>query len=330
MRLPKITDDRQWANADWPEIPWLNSAKSKAKKSTKTAAVSALKKVYYSQWLRNKVKDKLFISQKVEKLADDTYRITTDFVFQSFLFVGKKSALLVDTGVGLGDLKSEVAKLTDKPLTVACTHAHFDATGGAGQFENVKISKSDKESAKVYNFISRHLLKHTGKIGKDVINKPNFVALTSSEIEKGFDLGGRTVKVILAPSHTRGSLCFIDEENKLAIVGDVISPLGFQLFPFALPLNEYVATLEKLLPKLEDKKIYCSYFPKAFDYAYASDLKTTYFLGQATGNDTNYKKQLRFRKSNDKKLILLSYASKANRRERKTRMDAFKRGDYKL
>lgn len=325
----KITDDRQWANAGWPEMPWLQKAKLNIKNVAKGAAVTSAKKAYNSPWLREKFKEKLFISQKTEKIARDTYRITTDFVFQSFLFIGKKRALLVDTGIGFGNLKDEVLKLTDKPLTVVCTHAHFDSTGGAGQFNEVKISKADKKLAPTYNKIARYLTALTGKAGKDIDKKPTFVALTKDEIEHGFDLGGRTIKIFEAPSHTKGSVCFLDEDEKIAVVGDVISPLGIQLLPTALPLNEYVNTLEKLLPSLEKKKIYCTYCPKALDHDYASDLKATYYLSQVHGNDTNYKKPIRFRKSNNKKLCMVYFASKSNRRERKARIDAYKRGDYK-
>lgn len=329
MKLPKITDDRQWANVGWPEIPWLNSAKKNIKSTAKSMSLGALKKLYNSTWLREKLKEKILISQKTEKLAHDTYRITTDYVFQSFLFIGKKEALLVDTGLGFGNLKDEVLKLTDKPLTVVCTHAHFDSTGGAGQFGEVKIGKSDKDLAKVYNKISRFVIAHTGKAGKDTDQNPKFVALSESELEHGFDLGGRTIRAVSTPSHTKGSTCFLDDHNKIAVVGDVIAPLGIQLLPTPLPLNEYIKTLEDLLPSLEGKKIYCSYFPKALDHEYASDMKATYYLSNVYGNDTNYKKPIRFRKSTNKKLMMLYYASKSNRREFKTRLDAFRRGDYK-
>ena len=330
MKVPKITDDRKWANVGWPELTWLNEKKKNIKTVAKSKGLGAFKKLYNSTWVKDELKKKIYIAQKTEKLAHDTYRITTDYVFQSFLFIGKKQALLVDTGIGFGNLKEVVEELTDKPLIVVCTHAHFGCTGGAGQFNEVKISKADKEYARVYNKICRLLIPLTGKAGKDIDKKPIFVSLTKDEIKDGFDLGGRTIKVVPTPSHTKGSICFLDTHNKIAVVGDVIAPLGFQLLPSARPLNEYISTLDELIPSLEDMKIYCSYFPKPFDCEYARDVKATYYLGNVHGNDFSIKSPIRFRKSENNKLILLSYSSKANKREFKDRVDAYRRGDTRL
>ena len=48
----------------------------------------------------------------------------------SFLIVGTERALLFDTGLGIGDIKSLVDELTDKPLLVLNSHSHYDHIGG--------------------------------------------------------------------------------------------------------------------------------------------------------------------------------------------------------
>jgi hydroxyacylglutathione hydrolase len=52
-----------------------------------------------------------------------------------FLLVGNENAMLIDTGIGIGDLKGFIRTLTDKPLMVCYTHNHPDHTGGAGAHE---------------------------------------------------------------------------------------------------------------------------------------------------------------------------------------------------
>ena len=62
---------------------------------------------------------------------------------------GERRALLIDTGVGIGDLAEFVAGLTTLPLTVWCTHGHMDHVGGASQFEKVYLPIKDFALAEI-------------------------------------------------------------------------------------------------------------------------------------------------------------------------------------
>ena len=52
----------------------------------------------------------------------------------SYLLLGRERALLIDTGLGVGNLRREVESLTDLPVSVALTHVHWDHIGGCAQF----------------------------------------------------------------------------------------------------------------------------------------------------------------------------------------------------
>ena len=47
-----------------------------------------------------------------------------------YLLCGSRRALLIDTGLGICNIQEEVCRLTDKPVTVAATHIHWDHIGG--------------------------------------------------------------------------------------------------------------------------------------------------------------------------------------------------------
>ena len=61
----------------------------------------------------------------------------------SYLVVGEKEALLIDTGIGRDDFMVQIAKITDKPVSLATTHAHGDHTGGHKFFESFHIGEKD-------------------------------------------------------------------------------------------------------------------------------------------------------------------------------------------
>src|ERR1700688_5005457 len=52
----------------------------------------------------------------------------------SYLIVGTKQALLFDTGMGIGNLKAVVARLTSRPIVVLNSHTHDDHVGDNWQF----------------------------------------------------------------------------------------------------------------------------------------------------------------------------------------------------
>ena len=47
-----------------------------------------------------------------------------------YLLNGSERSLLIDTGLGISNIYSEVLKLTDKPITAVATHIHWDHIGG--------------------------------------------------------------------------------------------------------------------------------------------------------------------------------------------------------
>ncbi len=71
------------------------------------------------------------MARTVTRIAEGVSLIKgIDFECCIWLVEGREKALLVDTGLGLGDLRGEVEALTDKPVVVVNTHGHGDHSGG--------------------------------------------------------------------------------------------------------------------------------------------------------------------------------------------------------
>ncbi|MBQ6515264.1 MAG: MBL fold metallo-hydrolase [Clostridia bacterium] len=84
---------------------------------------------------------------KAEKIADQSWMIKNAFVEQScaicYLIEGRDYALLIDSIIGLGNLKAFCETLTDKPIRLVNTHAHSDHVGGSFHFDECWIHHRD-------------------------------------------------------------------------------------------------------------------------------------------------------------------------------------------
>jgi glyoxylase-like metal-dependent hydrolase (beta-lactamase superfamily II) len=170
-----------------------------------------------------------------KEIAPHTYEIGEFDCASMFLLVGGEKAMLIDTGVGIGDLKGFVATLTGKPLMVCCTHDHVDHVGGASAFESVYVHPRDMPD-----------FANGGGIGLSVEGRRGYVQWIA-EREKGvypynlaedlsewgpcpplyplqdeqvIDLGQRKVTVYACHGHTPGSITLLDENTRILFLGD--------------------------------------------------------------------------------------------------------------
>lgn len=169
------------------------------------------------------------------EIAPNTYEIGEFDCASMFLLIGDEKAMLIDTGVGIGDLRGFVRKLTDKPLMVCYTHNHMDHVGGAGVFDNAYIHPKDMaafangggigldiEKRKEYiNFIAeREKGEYPYNLDVDVTEWGPQPPLYPLEDEQAIELGNRRVTVYECPGHTAGSVCFLDESARILFLGD--------------------------------------------------------------------------------------------------------------
>lgn len=139
-----------------------------------------------------------------EKLDNDIWVIGEEFT-RMFLVLGSERALLIDGGFGYGDLAAAVRKITPLPYDVALTHGHFDHAGGIGFF---------REPCKVYLHPADNQWVEMRQ-GKEILSR-----LTPLGDGHVFDLGGRTIRTISLPGHSKGSVVFLDQERHLLFAGD--------------------------------------------------------------------------------------------------------------
>ncbi len=173
---------------------------------------------------------------------------------KSFLIVGSERAALIDTGMGVGDIAAVVRDLTDKPVTVLLSHAHWDHIGGNSGFDDILIhpAEADDLTAGYPNERLRRWFAPEQLSGP----LPDGVSVETLDIPPsaatGFlnegdivDLGDRQLEVWHLPGHSPGGLVFIDRANGVLFSTD----LAYQghLYAYRGPdLAIYRASLDRL------------------------------------------------------------------------------------
>jgi hydroxyacylglutathione hydrolase len=176
-----------------------------------------------------------------------------------YLIEGTDSAMLIDTGMGVADLLSQVMKLTSKPLIVVNTHGHPDHAGANYQFDKIYIHAADSADARSCNLkaaremAAKNMLR--GAIPDDLDlfkgreNHFRFVPVKNGRI---FNLGDRHIQVIETPGHTPGSICLLDKEDKLLFTGDNDNTVVWLFLPNCTPLSVYYKSLQSLSRQIAD------------------------------------------------------------------------------
>jgi glyoxylase-like metal-dependent hydrolase (beta-lactamase superfamily II) len=203
---------------------------------------------------------------EVYKVAPRTFAIYEPHQSEetiSYLIAGQKQALLFDTGMGIGNLKRVVSRLTSLPVVVLNSHTHDDHVGDNWQFnyvfgmdtaftrENAKGSTTDAQAEIAPGEICGDLPK-----GFDPKTYRTKAWHVSFFIHDGFKikLGGRTVEVIATPGHTPDAIALIDRENGLLFTGDTYYPAPIWLYRPETDLDAYknsIARLAALAPEVK-------------------------------------------------------------------------------
>jgi glyoxylase-like metal-dependent hydrolase (beta-lactamase superfamily II) len=87
----------------------------------------------------------------VEEVDDGVLRITEPNAHPLIranlhLVRGRDRDLLIDSGLGIGGLRAELADLFERPVTAVATHRHYDHVGGLHEFEEIVIHRDDAEA----------------------------------------------------------------------------------------------------------------------------------------------------------------------------------------
>ncbi|MBE0601177.1 MAG: MBL fold metallo-hydrolase [Firmicutes bacterium] len=170
------------------------------------------------------------------------------------LLRGSRETLLWDTGMGFYNVAECIAPYVRGKLHVVLSHAHYDHACGQHYFEESFVHPVDLERCrKTVGHASRAAILHRMRVRgilEDNYNAENYVNGTPNSVKPldamAMDLGGLSVRFILAPGHTKGSIVAWIEEKKLLLTGDTWNPHTWLFFPESMPLAAYAHTVKEI------------------------------------------------------------------------------------
>jgi glyoxylase-like metal-dependent hydrolase (beta-lactamase superfamily II) len=182
---------------------------------------------------------------------------------KSYLIIGDHRAALIDTGMGVGDIAAVVRDLTDKPVTVLLSHAHWDHIGGNTGFSDLHIHPAEADrlpagypNDRMQRWFAPEQLSGPLPAGLSVDSLIIPPSTATGFLHEGdiIDLGGRTLEVWHLPGHSPGGLVFIDRANGVLFSTD----LAYQGYLYAYrgdDLAIYRASLDRLATLTPDLRV---------------------------------------------------------------------------
>ena len=171
-----------------------------------------------------------------------------------YLLIGETSALLIDTGLGIANIREQVDLLTEKPVAAIASHVHWDHIGGHKHFSDILVHKLEEDWLNGSFPLPVQAVRKM--LSKDC-RLPDAFCLDTYELFQGepgrvledaeeIDLGKRYIKVLHTPGHAPGHMCFWEEERGYLFSGDLVyEGTLYANYPSTDP-QKYLESLEKI------------------------------------------------------------------------------------
>lgn len=170
----------------------------------------------------------------------------------SYLIVGRDAALLFDTGPGLRDIRPVVEGLTKLPVTVTCSHLHYDHVGNLGGFDDVRLLELPEYRSRCTDGVLRPTRRMHGGVVEGIA-RPLVRVAGWYPPGSVIDLGGRRLRVLHLPGHSRDGMALHDADRNLLFVGDFIYPGGAYVFTPGADLGDYLRSAAAVLEVVDDE-----------------------------------------------------------------------------
>ena len=176
----------------------------------------------------------------------------------SYLLIGGEKAALIDTGLGIDNIKRITYQLTNLPIIVLTTHVHWDHIGSHGEFKNIYVHKDEEgwlvngikklPIEQIRKDVSRDITIPTPESFNPDTYKP-FQGNPTGLLDDGdeIEIGNRKLTIYHTPGHSPGHISILDNSRGYLFTGDLLydeTPV-YAFFPTTNPVD-LVQSLKKI------------------------------------------------------------------------------------
>jgi glyoxylase-like metal-dependent hydrolase (beta-lactamase superfamily II) len=174
----------------------------------------------------------------------------------SYLILGSERALLLDTGMGIGDMRALIRELTQLPIEVINTHTHGDHLGDNWEFEHIlglanpyTQSHVDGSTHAAEAFeVTPDALCGTLPVGFDTASyrvRPFHITDTVAD-GSVIDLGRRRLEVLEIPGHAPDAIALFDAEHGSLFTGDTFYEGPIYVFGQGSDFRAFTRSVDRL------------------------------------------------------------------------------------
>lgn len=194
----------------------------------------------------------------VERIDKDTFAISEYKHWEEthcYLLRGTERAVLIDTGLGIANIKEVVDSLTLLPVIAVTTHVHWDHIGGHQYFGNIAVHEAEKDWLSVkfpipLQTVKKNLMCRYCDFPKDFsIDNYKIFNGTPDKIfcdKDCIDLGNRKLIVIHTPGHSPGHCCFYELDRKYLYSGDLVYSGCLDVFYPTTDPQQFFQSIKKI------------------------------------------------------------------------------------
>jgi glyoxylase-like metal-dependent hydrolase (beta-lactamase superfamily II) len=212
-----------------------------------------------------------------------------------WLVRGRRHALLVDTGTGLGPLRATIETVTDLPIVAFATVGYYDHAGGLHQFDSRVVHRLEADRVanpsprKVVSerYVTDGAFKALPRAGFAPVEYRMAGSSPTRLVEDGdqIDLEDRSFEVVHLPGVTPGASGLFERETGILFTGEALSFNGGHLYDGEpaeytddADRNAFKMSLERML-RLPVKQVYPGHY-EPFDGAQLAKVIGDYLAGR--------------------------------------------------
>ncbi len=170
----------------------------------------------------------------VQQIDSDTFAISEYKHWEEtdcYLLCGSERALLIDTGLGVGNIKAVTDSLTALPVLAVATHIHWDHIGGHWHYGDIAVHEAEQDWLDGHFPLPLSVVKHN--LTCRPCDFPEDFDINGYRIYQGspqrvlrdgdtVELGGRALTAVHTPGHSPGHCCFYEPARKYLFSGDLV------------------------------------------------------------------------------------------------------------